>query len=147
MGRIGLAHDGWIVVADGKKALFLYNEGDALYPNLKVFREMAQENPPSRKQGRDRPGRYANLGGPISAVDSTDWHKIEEVRFAAEVSDRLYRYAHAGRFQRLMLVAPPNVLADLRKVLHREVADRVIAEIPKDLTRHSVGEIEAALLR
>ena len=39
--KITLKHDGWLVVADGEKALFLRNEGDAEYPNLIV--ETAQE--------------------------------------------------------------------------------------------------------
>lgn len=148
MREISLKHGGWMLVADGEKALFLYNDGDALYPHLKVFREMAHENPPSREQGSDKPGRYNDVRGPnISAVQNTDWHKIEKTRFATEISERLYKYAHDGRFDSLVLVAPPQVLGDIRKVVHREVSDRIIAEVPKDLTRHPVDKIEAVLLQ
>ena len=56
MKDIALKHEGWVVVADGEKALFLFNEGDEVYPNLKVFREMEHENPPSRRAG-DGQGR------------------------------------------------------------------------------------------
>ncbi len=147
MKDIALKHEGWVVVADGEKALFLYNEGDALYPNLKVFREMEHENPPSREQGTDRPGRLADTGDSHrSAVEPTDWHRIEKERFAREIADRLYAFAHKGRFDQLVLVAPPHVLGDLRKELHQEVSDRIVAEVPKDLTKHPVDRIEALVL-
>ena len=55
MSEIKLEHDLWVVVADGEKALFLRNEGDAKYPNFEVFREVHEENPPTREQGTDRP--------------------------------------------------------------------------------------------
>ena len=35
MGDITLRHGIWVVVADGEKALFLRNEGDATYPNCR----------------------------------------------------------------------------------------------------------------
>lgn len=143
-----LKHDGWVVVADGEKALFLYNEGDGLYPNLKVFREFEHENPPSREQGADRAGRYADASKlHRSAVENTDWHSIEKERFAREIADRLYRFAHAGRFEELILVAPPQVLGEMRKELHPEVTGRIVAEMPKDLTKHPVDKIEELLLR
>lgn len=148
MKDIALKHEGWVVVADGEKALFLYNEGDALYPTLRVFRELEHANPPSREQGTDRAGRLADVpDSHRSAVQTTDWHRIEKERFAREISDRLYKYAHEGRFKSLVLVAPPHVLGDLRKELHPEVASRVIAEVPKDLTKHPVDQIEALVLQ
>lgn len=142
-----LKHDGWIVVADGEKALFLYNEGDELFPNLRVFRELDHDNPPSREQGTDKAGRYGDASIHGSAVENTDWHRIEKERFAKEIAERLYKNAHAGRFESLILVAPPQVLGEMRKELHPEVAKRIVSEVSKDLTKHPVDQIEALLLR
>src|SRR5690606_28308351 len=74
MPGIKLEHDVWVVVADGEKALFLRNEGDEKYPNLEVFREISEENPPTHDQGTDRPGRFTDGGGNVhkSAVQETD---------------------------------------------------------------------------
>lgn len=142
-----LKHDGWVVIADGEKALFLRNEGDAVHPNLEVFREMEQENPPDREQGTDKPGRFDDGGpGHRSGVQETDWHQIGKERFAKDVAARLYKYAHAGKFDKLILVAPPKVLGDMRDQLHQEVNERVIGEIPKTLTNHSIDKIENLLL-
>lgn len=142
-----LKHGTWIMVADGEKALFLRNEGDTTYPNLQVLHEMEQDNPPTRQQGTDRPGRFSD--GPSihrSAVADTDWHRIGKERFADKLAERLYKFAHNDDFRQIVLVAPPLVLGEVRKKLHAEVQERVAAEIPKTLTNHSVADIEAILL-
>lgn len=142
-----LEHDMFVVVADGEKALFLRNEGDALYPNLAVVREMKEENPPTREQGSDRPGRF-NDGPSVhrSAVSDTDWHRAQKEKFADDIADRLYRLAHRGDFDKLVIVAPPVVLGEMRRKLHKEVSDRVVGEVPKTLTNHPVYEIEKLLM-
>ena len=141
-----LKHGTWVVVADGERALFLENKGDALHPDLKVVRELAEENPPTREQGSDRPGRYHDGPSPHrSAVADTDWHKIAKERFADEIAAMLYRAAHRGDFKDVILVASPPVLGEMRKKLHREVAGLIVAELAKTLTRHTVAEIEEAV--
>ncbi len=146
--KFELKHDGWMVVADGRKALFLRNEGDEKIPNLEVFREEEQDNPPTREQGTSRPGRFSD--GPSvhrSAVADTDWHQLAEDRFAKELAAILHRQAQRGRFSELVLVAAPAVLGEMRKELHKEVSERIIGEVDKDLTNHPVHEIEALILR
>ncbi|TCD14971.1 host attachment family protein [Oricola cellulosilytica] len=143
MAGIQLKHDGWLVVADGEKALFLRNEGDEKYPNLDVFRELEQENPPNREQAANRRGRFND--GPNahrSAVEDTDWHRLGKERFAKDIAERLYKHAHAGKFDHLVLVASPMVLGEIRKELHQEVEKRIVAEVDKDLTNHPMDEIE-----
>lgn len=136
----------WIVVADGKKALFLKNRGDTKSPDLEVVREMEQDNPPTREQGTARPGRHSD--GPSahnSAYEETDWHRLNKERFANEIADQLYAWAHARKFEEVVIVAPPQVLGEMRKQMHQEVTSRVVAEIPKTLTNYSVFEIEKFL--
>jgi protein required for attachment to host cells len=147
MSYIKLEHGIWVLVADGEKALLLKNEGDTKYPNLTVLHEFRGENPPTREQGTDRPGRFNDgLNVHKSAVADTDWHRIAKERFAEEISERLYKLAHRGDFKKIILVAPPVVLGEIRKQLHKEVSDRIAAEVPKTLTNHPVPEIERLLL-
>ena len=147
MSDIRLKHEGWLVVLDGEKALFMRNEGDEKFPNLAVFREFEQENPPTHEQGTDQPGRMPD-GANVhkSAVQETDWHRLEKERFAKDIADRLYKHAHAGRIKELVLVASPMVLGEVRKEMHEAVRDRVVAEVDKDLTNHPVHEIEKLVL-
>lgn len=84
--------------------------------------------------------------GVMGAAEPTDWHQIAEDAFAAEVAERLYKMAHADQFEKIILVAPPNTLGELRKCLHPEVSGRVIGEMPKDLTGHPVPAIEQHIL-
>ncbi|MBI1621903.1 host attachment family protein [Aquamicrobium zhengzhouense] len=146
MSEIRLDHDAWVVVADGEKALFLRNEGDVRHPNLQVFREMAEDNPPTREQGVDQPGRFNSGASPHrSALEETDWQRIGKERFAKHVVERLYKSAHRGDFDKIVIVAPPLVLGEMRKEMHKAVADRVIGEVPKTLTNHTIEDIEKLL--
>lgn len=142
-----LDHDTWVLVADGEKALFMRNEGDNQYPYLQVVKQLHEENPPTREQGSDRPGRFSDgPGAHRSAVDDTDWHRVAKERFADEIAARLYKMAHRGDFERIVLVAPPVVLGEMRQKLHKEVTDKVSVEVPKTLTGHPVDQIEQILL-
>ncbi|TGV73764.1 Host attachment protein, partial [Mesorhizobium sp. M00.F.Ca.ET.149.01.1.1] len=124
-------------------ALCLRNQGDNKFPNLEVVQEMEQDNPATREQGTDKPGRYAE--GPRSAIEETDWHRLGKERFAVDIADQLYKLAHRGEFDALVLIAPPRVLGEMRQKLHKEVGEKVQAEIPKTLTNHTISDIENLL--
>lgn len=147
MGGIRLKHKGWVVVADGEKALFLENEGTPDEPSLYVFNAFGQPNPKTAQQGVDRPGRLSDGGGSAhrSAVQETDWHRLAKHEFAHQIATVLDRHAQSGGFDQLILVAPPVVMGELRKTLTKAVSDRIIAEESKDLTGHPVKEIENML--
>ena len=134
----------WVVVSDSEKALFLRNLTDHDDPNLDVFDEEEQENPSDREQGANKPGRMHDTGmGHRSSMDDTDWHELQKERFAADLAEHLYEEAHKGAFDELVLVASPQVLGDLRREMHKEVAAKVVAEVPKTLTNHPVDKIES----
>ncbi|SMF73670.1 host attachment family protein [Allosphingosinicella indica] len=140
-------HNSMIVVADGAKALFFRNEGDGEHPNLVVERKDEQDNPPDREQSTDAPGRsFASFSPGRSAYEETDFHQLEEDRFAASTAELLNRRALEGDFESLVIVAPPRTLGELRKHLHKETEKRITAEIPKTLTGHPVPEIEKILI-
>jgi len=146
MDNLILKHGLWVVVADGEKALFLRNDGNAKFPDFQVVQEMEQENPATREQGTARPGRHSDGPSPHnSAFAETDWHRLNKERFADEIAEHLYKAAHAGRIDDLVIVAPPQVLGEVRKKLHKEVKAKVRAEIAKTLTNQPVWDIEAVL--
>ncbi len=53
--------------------------------------------------------------------------------------------AHRGDFEKIVIVAPPVVLGEMRHKLHKEVEDRVVAEIAKTLTGHPIAQMEKIL--
>ena len=136
-------HNSFVMVADGRKMLFFRNDGDVDLLNLQVVSMAEKENPLNRDQMSDAPGRaFASVGSGRSSYESTDFHELEESRFAVETAAILKRGAMEGAYEKLIVVAPPKTLGELRKHYHKEVANRLVAEIPKDLTGHPVAEIE-----
>ena len=149
MEKLAIPHDAFIFVGDGRKALFLRNDGDEKFPSLKTVRVFAEENPPTHEQGAGRPAvAFAHAGSHRRvSIDQTDWHHLEEDRFAGRVAAALEDVVRKRNVPALVIVAPPRILADLRRALHADVKKRIVAEINKDLTKHPVGEIETHLLR
>ncbi|EYD77040.1 hypothetical protein Rumeso_01299 [Rubellimicrobium mesophilum DSM 19309] len=128
----------WVLVVDGAKALVLENLTDGMDPNLRVVRKEENDAPDSRGEATTSPDQQ----GVRRQLDANDYHTFEEHRFAEAMADWLYKAAHRNRFDRLVVVAPPKVLGTLRQSLHKEVASRVVAEVPKTLTGHPVDQIE-----
>lgn len=136
-------HKSFVVVADGAKMLFFRNEGDAEFPKLEVERKREQEDRPDRDWKTDEPGRsFSSVGPGRSAYEETDFHQLEEDRFAAETAELLRKRALQNDFESLIIIAPPKTLGELRKHYHKEVEKRLAGEIAKDLTGHPVEEIE-----
>ena len=143
-----LAHNSVVLVADGRKLLFLRNQGDAEYPNLVVETAEEKPNPATRDQATDQAGQASSSQGAArSSVEPTDFHQLEEDRFAAEVAELLKKRALRHDYDALVVVAPPKTLGELRKHYHVEVSKRLTGELDKDLTGHTIPDIEQALLK
>ena len=145
-------HNTFVLVADGRKMLFFRNEGDADYPTLKVEAAQEHSNPRDGEQKTDTAGRSSSTGagtttggGSGSSMGEANYHQQEEDRFAAETAAMLKRRAMAHEFDKLIVVAPPRTLGELRKHYHKEVTDRLAGELAKDLTGHTIPDIEKAL--
>jgi|SRR5208282_3135495 len=146
MTKVTIPHNAYVFVGDGCKALVLRNEGDEKFPNLKTEQVFVDHDPPTHEQGTDRPGRaYSSVGPGRSSVSQTDWHKLEEQKFAHEVASTLEKLVRDGKIKALIVVAPPRALADLRKAFHDDVKKTIVAEINKDLTKHPIYDIEKHL--
>lgn len=135
-------HDAMVLVADGRKLLFFRNKGDAAYPNLEAEAVTQQDNPAHLDQASDKAGQSSSTGTASGTMGENNYHELEEQRFAAEAADLLKRRALANDYEKLIIVAPPTALGEMRKHLHKEVQDRLVGEIAKDLTNHPVPEIE-----
>lgn len=142
MESVNVPSNALVLVSDGRRARLLRNRGTPVKPELIIEQAIEHENPPTREQGTDKPGRRQGANASTrGAIEQTDWHQREEEHFAAELAEVLYKLGHAGKFDELVVVAPPKMLGDLRAKFHPEVAGAVIAELPRDLTRYSVPEI------
>ena len=146
MTNIAVHNGAWVLVGDGRRALFLENHGDPDLLDLRVIEARVEDNPATRDQGTDAPGRaFASRGGPRSSLETTDWHELEKEHFADRIAETINKAAETGEMKEVVLIAPPRVLGELRKHLSVKAQAKVKGEIDKDLTRHPISEIEKAL--
>lgn len=132
----------WVLVLDGAKGLILEVAGEGPEPQLRVRRKDANDAPDNRGEATtDATPGFVRGDGPAPRSDANASHQATEHGFAEEMADTLYKAAHRGEFEALVLVAPPKLLGTLRRSLHKEVQDRVVGEVHKTLTGHPVDEI------
>ena len=86
------------------------------------------------------------LPGRRGVAEPTDWHEIEEHRFTRKVAAAMEQMVRTSNAKDFIVVAPPRTLAELRDAFHSDVKACIVAEINKDLTKHSVWEIEKHLM-
>ena len=105
-----------------------------------------QEDPKTREQGTDAPGRaISSVGEARAAMDQTDWHEQGERRFLEKLVARLDAAVRAGEAKSLVIAAPPRALGALRQVYTHGLRGAVAAELDKDLVKMPVHEIEKHL--
>ncbi len=142
-----IPHQCRVVVGDGRKVLILCNHGNPLDCDLRVEEVFtAPDNPPTREQGSDRPGRGFGSGGRRSGMEQSDWHELSEQKFAREVADTLEKLRRERNVEALVIVAPPKTLAELRQDMSQQCRQIIVAEVAKDLTRHPVPDIQRHLV-
>ena len=127
----------WILIADGRQAKVLESHG----PNSELVpvddMVFAVELPADRDVQRDRQGRSFESSGPTRhAMEPRSSPRRELKReFAGTVADKLDHSLKDGRFDRIVLVAPPTALGDLRDALSVSLRAKVVAELAKDLVK------------
>jgi protein required for attachment to host cells len=133
-----------ILIADGGGALFYRNAGDADHVLLDLIESAGNETGPARELGRDRAGRFTTPNGGSAAVEIADRHVAQEARFAAYVAKRADAVIGA-KSGRLVVLAPPKFLGQLRRFFSSRLQDRLLASMPLDLRNHPTCAIERAL--
>ena len=84
--------------------------------------------------------------GPAGKRPTESSHQeTDEATFAKQLAYELNRRALSGDFAALILIADPQTLGQIRPTLHKEVQDRLIAEVGKTFTNASVRDIQNAL--
>jgi protein required for attachment to host cells len=141
-----LAHDALVLVADGKKMLFLRNHGDENQIDLRIEAHGVQEDRKDRELKTDAPGTMKqSFGYGRPAYQETDFHQQEEDRWIKDAAEELKKRALRNDFDALAIVAPPKALGVLKKCLHKEVQKRIVCTINKEMSGRTVPDIEALL--
>ena len=133
----------WVVIADGGRAKVFESHGPKSDLAHIDDMDLEAELPPNRDILADRPGRVIESHGRArhAIENSTDPHKALKREFASMLGDSLAVSLAKKRFDRLVIVAPPPVLGDLRDVLSKRVKARIVAELGKDLVKTPRSEL------
>lgn len=131
-----LPHATLVAVADGEKLNLYRNAGTEAEPRLTVVET-------------ELPSGDNHSGGArhSSSAANPDESQAEEDSFAAATAAMLNAQALGNKFDALVVIAAPRTLGELRKHWHKVLAGKLIHEMAKDLTGHSIADIEASLAK
>lgn len=137
----------WIVIADGAHARVLQFTPEK--PRLEAVEDIsfAIDLPPTHDLVSDRPGRAFESHGNArhAKAGRSDPHRELKRGLAHKVADALQANLNDQRYDKLVLVAPPATLGDLREALAEGVRARVTAELAKDLVKLPASELQEHL--
>ncbi len=123
-----------IAVADGEILNLYRNDGEETAPKLTVMRDavISTENKGSGSRHQS------------SSANPSDSQQDED-SFAAGTAAMLNKRVLDGNIDALIIVAAPRTLGELRKHYHKALAAVLVGEISKDLTGHSIADIEKTI--
>lgn len=141
-----IPHNALVLVGDGRKVLILRNLGAQRRLKFETVRLFQHETPPNRELISDRPGRtVVSTNQAHNAYAEADWHHLEEARFVRAVEDALTRAIRAEPAVQIVIVLPPKSLGEFRAGMSPHLKPHVIGEVAKDLTKHTVADMERVL--
>ncbi|MDH4439682.1 MAG: host attachment protein [Rhizobium sp.] len=123
-----------IAVADGTKLSLFQNDGTALNVKLKALPDEEIDS-----------SKIASGARHSSSSANPDDSQQAEDGFGSGVTDMLNRQVLDGKITSLVIVAAPRTLGEMRKGYHKQLSAILVGELDKDLTGHSVQDIEKAL--
>lgn len=133
----------WIVVADERIARIFRRERNSLELIGEAFPTRIQ-----RKKGMpdDSMGRVASFGGARHKLEpSAEPGRRDAENFAHDLCVWLEGALNKNSFDRLVLIAAPRTLGDIRQRLKKAVQTRIMAEINKELTKLNEKDLQEEL--
>jgi protein required for attachment to host cells len=126
----------WYVIADGGRARFVAQDEQGAYRTVLSF-VAADMHKRSSDLGRDRPARVKESANTARhAVEPRrDLHEAAKEDFISVVAEEIAAEHGRGQFDSLVLVAPPKVLTELKQKLAKSMAELVVNDLQKDLTK------------
>ena len=124
-----LPTDTIVAVADGEK--------------LHLFRNIGTETEMSLTAASDQEIETAT--GSNSSSANPDESRAQEDGFATGIVAMLNHRVLAGKFSNIVIIAAPKTLGEMRKHYHKKLEEALVGEIAKDLTGHSIADIEKSI--
>jgi protein required for attachment to host cells len=142
-----IRHTIWVSVSDGAgyRVFSCKKPGGPLKQLTKWTSDDARKT--TKELGTERPGRSQAAPGQArhAFANKADWHDQAEKETTRKLAHFLNRKYLAKKFDRLILIAPPKTLGEVRPVLKFREKKDVVREFAKDLVNLSIHELQAYL--
>ena len=138
----------WVVVADSSRARVftvqtprgpLQELESLVHPEGRLHEQDLTTDLPGRAFDSSGDGGRHAMGQSVAPKE----HEIQ--KFAKHVSERLEAARIEGKYDKLILVAAPKFLGQLRQNLSASAAALVFQEIAKNLSQHDAADIRRHL--
>ncbi len=133
----------WILIANGAHARVMQAEGVGKGVTALPSMVFGEEPKKGSDIMADRPGRTFDSAGAgrHGMAYHTEPERGRERAFAAMLIGSLQRAYEEGNFERLVLVASPQALGDLREAMSLDLSRTLHGTLAKDLTHLPNAEI------
>jgi len=132
-----------IVVADSARARIF--TADSAHSPLNEIETMAHPEGRMHEQNMvsDMPGKESGKGGGGGHAyqEKIEPKEQEMIAFAKRIADYLDDARKANKLNKLILVAAPAFLGELRTHLSNETSEKIVFELDKNIAHHSVEDI------
>ena len=127
----------WVLIADGARARILENDGPGRGLQAVDGLTFASDHSATHDLVSDRQGRsFSSHGVGRSAIEPhSDPHRDLKSKFAHHLAGFLAHGHEQHAYDRLVIVATPVTLGDLRAALSDPVRAKVVGEVAQDLTK------------
>jgi protein required for attachment to host cells len=127
-------HTALVALANGERFLLMRNVGQPFEPKLEKVGDLDLEltNFSAGVRHQD----------PVERNGSTD---IDELAHGAAIAEWLNNKTLNGEAAPLVIAADPKTLGQIRQHCHKELQNRIVGEVAKDLTNQPLEAIERAL--
>ena len=129
-----LPHGVVIALADGKKLELYRNSGMEAEPHLEAL-----PTPKLDEHNKGGGGHHRTTSANPSS------HRLEEDAHAAAVAEWLNSQVLGHKLEKLVVIADPRTLGELRKHYHKQTAAAIHGELSKDLVGEQPQHIIEAL--
>jgi protein required for attachment to host cells len=123
-----------VAVADGEKLSLFRNTGHETELKLTAI-----DTPDVKSDNHGSGARHQ------TSAANPDHGQVEEDSHSAGVAQLLNQEVLSGAIAHLVVIASPRALGELRKHFSKQLSAVLVGEIDKDLTGHSLHDIEKAI--
>ena len=123
-----------VAVADGEKLALFQNAGEEAEPKLTSVPHTHVDDDHSGAGSH----QHSNAANPDDGA-------FDKATFAVGVAQLLNKRVAGGKISKLIIIAAPQTLGEMRKHYDKALTARLLGEIPKDLTGSSTHDIEKTI--